>query len=266
MAAIAPDEAYALGQARWPTVKLQRETFIAYAQARRCDQARATELFVACACIEQDPVAIGVFERELVPGARAALTRRGLDRATIDEALQRLRTRLLVAEKQKPPRLTSWDGSGPLSAWVRTVALRMAFDTVDGAAPAHQVDLSSKLAANTASIELVPHRTRAVLAEGLTQAFARLTATDRLALKLQLLENVKVEDIARMQNVSRATMTRRLRALRDRLSADARRYVEQTLGLSPSELDSLARSLVSDLDVNLSALLAPSEEVFGRAP
>jgi RNA polymerase sigma-70 factor (ECF subfamily) len=250
---------YPRASAAWPTVALAREDFLAHLQARGADGAQALhaeDLYLACACAKGLPEALALFERHHLPAARQALGRRGLAADVVDEALQRLRERLLVAREGAPPRVAEYDGRGPLEAWVRTVALRLALTELRERAARPAADLESRLLpAEDASFEALKHRHREDFEAAVRAALAALEPKDRAILRLHLVEGVGVEDIGRVHGVSRATMTRWLKAARDMLEARARAELHQRLGVADSELHSLARSLLDQLDVSVRGLL-----------
>src|SRR5688572_7205301 len=81
------------------------------------------DLYVAYACCAGDPAAIVELERALAP-VRGHLIRRGNDAALVDDALQAVRYRLLVATPQREAKLATYRGRGTLAGWLRVVALR----------------------------------------------------------------------------------------------------------------------------------------------
>jgi len=255
------DVLYQRASAAWPTVALAREDFLAHFQARgaRVDGPQAlhaADLYLACACARGVPEALALFERYHLSAARQALGRRGLEADVVDEALQRLRERLLVPREGAPPRVAEYDGRGPLDAWVRTVALRLALTELRerAARPAANLD-SQLLPAQEASFEALKDRHRADFEAALRSALASLEPQDRAILRLHLVEGVGVEDVGRVHGVSRATMTRWLKSARDTLAARVRAELHHRLRVDSSELHSLAHSLLDHLDDSVKGLL-----------
>ncbi len=255
------DALYQRASAAWPTVALAREDFLAHLQARGAQadgpQAlHAGDLYLACACARGLPEALALFERHHLPAARHSLERRGLEADVVDEALQRLRERLLVSREEAPPRVAEYDGRGPLEAWVRTVALRLALTELRERAARPVVNLESRLLpAQDPSFEALKHRHRADFEAALRAALASLEPQERAILRLHMVEGVGVEDIGRVHGVSRATMTRWLKAARDTLAARARAELHHRLRVDSSELHSLVHSLLDQMDDSVRGLL-----------
>lgn len=256
-----PAEAlYLRARTTWPGVELAREDFLAHLQAREGQGAGAVvhgeDLYLACACARGLPAALALFERHHLPSARQALARRGLAPDVVDEALQRVRERLLMPRGEQPPRLAEYDGRGPLEAWVRTVALRLALTELRerAARPAEPLG-TALLPAQDASFAALKHRHHEALEASIAAALASLEPRERTLLRLHLVEGVGVEDIGRVHGVSRATMTRWLKAARDTLSERTHAELRQRLQVEDSELHSLALTLLSGLDLSVRHLL-----------
>src|SRR5690606_39222617 len=112
-------------QRRWPTIEVPVGAFAAHARERGHTapstlEANAADFFLAFACGQSLPQALQLLEQQYLPRAREALLRRGMPHAQVDEVLQNLRERLLVARDGARPRIADYDGRGPLTAWLRT--------------------------------------------------------------------------------------------------------------------------------------------------
>ncbi len=258
--ASADEAVYLQARAAWPGVELTCEDFLAHVRARSeagAIPAHAEDLYLACACARGLPAALALFERQLLPGARQALARRGLAPDVVDEALQRVRERLLVARGTHPPRVAEYDGRGALGAWVRTVALRVALTELRERAARPVEPLGSALLpARDASFAALKHRHHEDLEAAISAALASLEPRERAVLRLHLVEGVGVEDIGRVHGVSRATMTRWLKAARDTLAERTHDELRRRLQVDDDdELQSLARTLLSGLELSARHLL-----------
>ncbi|WP_375757907.1 sigma-70 family RNA polymerase sigma factor [Corallococcus exercitus] len=255
------DAIYLRARAAWPGVELPREDFLAHLAARTAASggapvAHAEDLFLACACARGVPAALAHFERQHLPAARMALGRRGIAPDVVDEALQRLRERLLLPRPDGPPRLAEYDGRGPLEAWVRTVALRLAMTELrERATRPVEALLPTLLPSEDPSFAALKHRHHADIEASIAAALASLEPRQRTFLRLHLVENVGVEDIGRVHGVSRATMTRWLKAARDTLAERTHAELRRRLNVDEPELHSLAQSLLSGLDLSVRHLL-----------
>lgn len=202
------------------------------------------ELVLVAAVLAKQAEALRVLEVDFFQPLRASLVTKW-NSDVVDDALQTLRERLLLGDS---PQLRSWPGRDSLSRWLRICALREVV-TVSRERPSLP---SSPVHVSATDFT---HRHREVLEGALRNAVEQLDATQRGILKLHLLENVSVESIATLHGVSRATMTRWLSAARSALSEAVREAGRAQLAVGDATLDSLARPLVSQLDVSLAGLL-----------
>ena len=86
------------------------------------------DLDFARACARGDVDALAAFETRFIPPLRKSLLTRGLDAATVDEALQLLRVKLFVPSEERSARIEDYSGQGTLLAWLRVAALRTALN------------------------------------------------------------------------------------------------------------------------------------------
>jgi RNA polymerase sigma-70 factor (ECF subfamily) len=248
----------------FPGVRLSLADFVAHA-ARvgapdPASSAHADDLFLACACASGDPQAIAALERRYFPGARAALARLARGADFVDEALQELRAKLFLAPD---PRIASYGARGPLQAWIRVAATRLAIDMLRASAadladrpleedPIHEVDLGPE-------VRLLREVYQESFRATLTAALRALSSEDRNLLRRHLVDRLTLQEIAVPYGVHQATIARRLSALRDAIAESVRqglaeRHRDQGGGTS---LESLARAIRSEIDLSLSRLLAP---------
>lgn len=253
-------------RATWPTIQLELKDFAEHAAARGFDpegpQANlAADLYLACACARGLPPALLVFEQRVLPKAREALLRRSLPHSQVDEVLQGLLEHLLVAREDRAPRIGDYDARGPLTAWVRTAAVRLALNSLRGAAARPTEDLVSGLVSGQdLELQALKERYREDFSAALTEAFGRLELRDRSMLRMHLLDNVASEHIGRIHGVSRATITRWLKTARDTLFAHTREALRERLGVSEEDFSQLAPLLLSQLDLSVRRLLDSGDD------
>src|SRR5215218_6255220 len=123
------DQAYDAGVAAWPGVTLSKDDFDERLRLLQVEAdnvlARGADLFLAVACAAQLPAAVSQFERAFLAPVPRQLGRVALTSHEEDELQQQLRVKLLVGPS---PKILEYKGSGPLGAWVRVCALRLALD------------------------------------------------------------------------------------------------------------------------------------------
>jgi RNA polymerase sigma-70 factor, ECF subfamily len=258
-------------EARWPDVSVDPGRFVTHwaAQLARAgdvdtalEQLHLADLYLAFACAEGDLAALRSFSTLLSSVAGAVRSVDGTP-AFVDEILQRLRTRVLVPEEGKSPRILDYAGRGSLENWLRAGALRLALnarrDARRGPEPLPDASLWEP-AAPTAerTLELLRGKYAAEFGSALREAFTSLEAGERNVLRMHFLEGLSLNQIAAMYQVNKSTISRRMAKAREMLLERTRAKLERALSLPANELDSLLEQLGPRLDLSLGSVLNPS--------
>ena len=166
-----------------------------------------------------------------------------------------LRERLLVGST---PKLASYDGSGPLSAWLRAVAVRVSSNARRSGAQEELVSTvpESALAEPTAELTLLRLQYRAHFREAFTEALGGLEAKERTVLRFHTLDGLSLASIGTLFQKDASNVSRWLARIREQLLTDTRGALGRRLSLEGSELESLMRVADSELTMSLSGLLA----------
>ncbi len=227
-------------------------------------------MVLAVAAADGDSAAIRGFESRYFPTAEAALRSMGLSSTMQADALAQTREVLFVtrAKDGGKPRILDLVGKGDLSALVKVVAVRRALNLQRGerARPHDSEGALVDVIADQTSPEwgaLVGEH-RALIKEAFGSAVAELEPESRTLLRLSLLHGLSIDELGAMQNVHRSTAARRLGKIRDTLRARVRTRLQQQLGGSRRELESMLRVAQSGLEISFERLLASGE--VGRAP
>jgi RNA polymerase sigma-70 factor (ECF subfamily) len=242
----------------WPGVALSPDIF-----ARHCERAQAVasdesqrewaDLYLCCACAAGNVEALRVFESTLARVAKHAIAKVNRNPDFVEEALQELWKKLMAGPD---PKLNQYSGRGPLKAWVRVAAMRLAFDLSrsHGLLIERQVELSDELRESTGSPESALMRIRYgdAFQQALREAVSRLPAQERNVLRMHIAGRCSIDEIGRTYNVHRATAARWLDRSRDRIY----QAVRVALGargtrVTESEFKSLARTLGGALELSL---------------
>jgi len=256
---------------RWPAVEIDGAAFAAHwgEQLSRTtdpeaalEQLHVTDLYLAFGCAAGEVNALRAFSVQLTSAGAAV---RGVDAspAFVDEVLQRLQTRVLVAEAGATPRILEYAGRGSLENWLRAGALRLALnarrDARRGPDPLPEVS-QFEAAAPTGDLqfELMRGRYGAEFGRALRQAFGELESQERNILRLHFLEGLSLNQIGAMYQVNKSTISRRMARARETLLWRTRERLEEQLSLEPSELDSLLELLGPRLDLSLASVLNQS--------
>lgn len=253
---------YLDGKSKWPEVSLELTAFAEYcARIPSADPSlavarEATELFLVCACLEGDPVALRAFERDWLPVARAAIARIVREPDLTAELLQELRGKLLLGPDFK---LQRYSGQGPLKAWLRVTATRIAFDhcRLRGLNPARFVELSERLAApdHGPEVAFLKARYGVALQQALKSAVSLLPARDRNVLRMHVAGQCSIDEIGRAYGVHRATAARWIERARAFIYETARVGLNlDRAQLTQSEFKSLVLLLGSELELHFSGV------------
>ena len=226
------------------------------------DRLAARDLAVAWGCAAGLAAAIAVFEAEYLPAARGALARMRAADPVIDEQLQVLRTRVLVGDGRRGPRIAEYRGRGSLRRWIRAVAARQYLNALRDQgreAAVGDADVLDALASpgdGDAELAYLKQRYRGAFADALAAAAAALDPLDRTVLRYTFVDGLGLDALGRALRVSRATAHRRLAAARAALLAGTERELAARLALTPDEVASLHRLVRSQLELSVGRLLA----------
>lgn len=260
------DARWAELEAAWPALPLTRATFVEH--LRRLGprlaappERRWSDLYLAAACAEGEPEALRTFERHVMPETDAAIRSVNAEPAFVDEVRQRVRTRLLVAEPDRPPKIADYGGRGPLAGWLCVVALRVAIDLVKEGKRVEPLEGERWAAAlvlpSTADVELehLKQSYGAELGESLVSACAQLPERERTVLRLYFVDGLGIDRIGTIYGVHRSTAARWLQRAREGLLQATREQMAARLQTTPAQLSSVDRLVHSQIDISLGALL-----------
>jgi RNA polymerase sigma-70 factor (ECF subfamily) len=264
----AADEALApwssAGRVRWPDVTIEPATLRTHLERLNIPIAaphpHAADLYLACGCAVGHAEAIAAFDRELAPIVRAAA--RGIDGSPdfADEVAQLTRERVLVAASEAPPRIADYAGQGPLRAWVRIAAMRIALNLLRDRKRSFLVDDQAFFDVITEGDATERRRAGAryqeACGEALRAAFAALTARERNLLRMHHLHGLTVDELAPTLRVHRATVARWIARAREQLLAETRVGLQARLAIGEATVDSILRELAGSIDVSVSRLLS----------
>lgn len=212
------------------------------------------ELVLARACAAGEPAVLAHFDATYAGDMVAALSTFRADRDFIDEVLQAVREKLFVGAS---PKILDYGGRGSLRAWLRAVAVRTALNArrrrLTDPGPSAADDALLDVAAPAGDPELVEIVAKygSAYKRAVHEALAELPAEDRNVLRLSLLEGLGIDAIARIYDVHRATVARRIGRARETVVEGARRRLGESTRLDAAELASVARACRTTLDLSL---------------
>jgi RNA polymerase sigma-70 factor (ECF subfamily) len=254
----------AAGRAAWPDVALTEDAIRERLAARaaedpetRIDGLHDADLYLALALATGDAAAVRAFEDKLVPQIDVALRRMRLPGGAADEIKQALRFELLVSDGA--PKIADYAGRGELAAWVRISATRKALKLIRRGAREETLDeiLLEHWPAGAPDPQRAHLRERYTteLKHAIREAFAALEVRQRNMLRQHILDELTIDDLAKLYRVHRATCARWLADARAELGRGTRKRLVGALGMPAAELESLLRFLDSDIELSISRIL-----------
>ena len=246
-------EAYLSACRVWPALTVSEDAFTSFTSAADPDGARyfASDLLLACACAAGDAGACQVFAAQFLKPTVSHLTGRGFTHDVAEEVCQSLGEKMLSGDH---PRIRTYSGSGGLAAWVRVVAYRQALDAARSltSEKTNKTELANELAVGISSQdpELALLRTdcAAVMRAALEDAIGKLEAREKTLLRLYYVGGLSIDRIAVVFRVHRATVSRQIGDVRDKLIKSISRHLREIPGMSESDrrsMNALARSQMS---------------------
>lgn len=252
----------AAGRAAWPAVELTEGAIAERIASRlredpeaQLDGLHDADLYLALALAAGDKTALAIFEEKLVPQIDVALRRLRLAGGTADEVKQALRFELLVDDQK----IADYAGRGELAAWLGVSATRKALKLVRKGDREETLDeiLLDHWPASTPDPErkLLRARYTAGLKRAIHEAFVALEVRQRNLLRQHILDELTIDDLARLYRVHRATCARWLADARADLGRATRKHLIAALGVRSDDVDSLLRFLDSDIELSISRIL-----------
>jgi RNA polymerase sigma-70 factor (ECF subfamily) len=253
----------AAGRAAWPAVELADDAIAERLIARLRDDPQApiddlrdADLYLAFALVGGLATAVRAFEDHLVPQIDVALRRLRLGGGTADEVKQALRVELLTGPTAK---IADYAGRGELAAWLRITATRKALKLVRRADREETLDEILLDHWPSSTPDPAGKHMRATytdeLKRAIRDAFAALEVRQRNLLRQHIIDELTIDDLARLYRVHRATCARWLADARADLGKHTRKRLVAALGTPGEELDSLLRFLDSDIELSISRIL-----------
>jgi RNA polymerase sigma-70 factor, ECF subfamily len=218
---------------------------------------------LALACAQRDMPGIELFRTRYLPEFDYVLLRFPTLASMRDDLRQRLCDKFFVSD---PPGLLQYTGRGPLGAWVRASATRMALNAITREmkeAPMEQ-SFFDAVVGNDKDAEALYLKTtsRASLQAAFERAAGTLDARERNLLKFALIDHLNVDEIAAVFCVHRATAARWVASARTHLVQRTHAELMAGLNVSDDEAASIVRAGLSG--IGLSFLRNLGEELVDR--
>jgi RNA polymerase sigma-70 factor (ECF subfamily) len=257
------ERAFEVGRHAYPAIDLPREAFDAFALARSetwgGSAERASDLFLACACVQRIPAAVAEFLARFGNRIPVYLGRLARDPDLVAEVRQIIVTRCIVGDGGNPPSLNTYSGTGSLEGWLRATAVREAL-ALNRRANRNTGEVEAALEARTPwadhEISLFKQMYREPVSHAFAAACSQINADDRALLRLHYVEGVTTANLATMYGISRATLIRRLASARESLLDRVKSSLKSTARIADGDFESILRLVQSQIDLRLSRVLA----------
>lgn len=263
------------GRAAWPDLEVSTDDYLRYLAARMpqdetiptaLSAVHGADLYLACACALGVPGAIAAFERRLLTHLPAFVGHLNSAPEFADEVGQLLREKLFVAPKGAAPKIADYSGRGALASWVRVAALRTALSLRRSQNAQRIVGQPSETDDDTPNLPMrrdpemdyIKDRYRREFKIAFHEAFGTLSVEQRNVLRLHYVDGLNIDRIGAMFRVHRSTVARWLSASCAQVLDETRRLLRERLSLSPTEFDSLAGMIRSQLDLSIIRYLRDS--------
>ena len=266
---LSSQEAYATGRATWPQLSTDADAFARYVEqlgfACGIPATRAEDLYLAHACITNAPGALEVFETTHRHTIESAARTVDAPPPFLDEVRQRLREALFVAKDGGPPRIGQYSGQGPLAGWVATTTRRIAFRVARAGSSRKFVGeeaLASEFCkGGDPDLIFLKAQYKVAFDEAIVKALRKLPRRERLILRLNLVQGVSMDRIAKMHNVTQPTVSRWLQRARVEIMKTIRDVVRDELNIHDRDFDSVLYLVRSQIDVSFSRLLGETDDL-----
>ncbi len=260
------DAFWQTARAAHPAVKKPAAKAFAQRVAQQLDGAgklsalHAADLYLASAALASDTAGVTAFRALLERRAGEVLGAMRAPGTLQDEVVEQLFEKMLVGTAERAGRLSTYGGRGELAAWLGAAATRTAIELkrLKRYADDHVSSGHSRLQIAAADPELqllkAAHADR--FKKALHEAFKTLSVEDRNLLRMQLADQMTVDQLASIFQIHRATAARRAAKAREELVQRVREVLQAKYRMSEASIASELRALGPHLDVSLSRLFA----------
>lgn len=238
-----------------PGLQADLAAFRTFAAPHLGEDVNVPDLLLAWASLQGDRSAIAELDRRLTRVAAGTLPRYG-DASVAEELLQEVREKLLVGAKAK---LRAYTGRGALVRYLRAVMTTTAIDRVRKTEPAETSDDDelALVASDERSAEsgMFHARAKQAFATAFKAALGKLTAQERMLLRMKFVDELSVEEIGRAFEVHRTTAMRWIEKIRQDVLDDTRAALKQKFQLGERELDGFMGQMELSVAERLSRIL-----------
>jgi RNA polymerase sigma-70 factor (ECF subfamily) len=257
--------------ARWPEVSGHEVAFVEALAIRlegeqnlvdALSRLVVPDVYLVAAVLAGDSRALSAVERLTREETTRAVTRLGATGPPAEDVVQELLVKLVVPRDNRPPKLAAFGGHGSLQAWLKVAAVRTAISL--GRRKQEELVEEEVLATiaddgDDQGLAFLKASYRGEFKTAFAATFAELPPRARTLLRLQIVNQLSLEEIGLFYRVSRATAARWLADARASLVSGTQERLVATLEISTEELAELMRLVASSLYSTLTRLIQHTE-------
>lgn len=219
------------------------------------------DLYLAFACLNRLPGAAETFDAVMRPVLGRALSSIVRTPGQVDDIRQAVYEKLFAPGPGVRPAIEKYDGVGALGSWVRVTGVRMALNV--HRSRRRERPLSPGLLLTRPDGQTGPEESylkrlySGAFKQAFEQALGALAPEQRNLLRYYYLDGLTVEQVGRIHGVHKATISRRLADIREKLLTETRNRLLRALDVGQPELESILRLIHSQMDASICRYLEP---------
>lgn len=257
------------GRTAWPQLHVDAIDVVAFIARQvtseladaALDGLRPADLYLACGCAKQLPLAIAAFDRDYMREVDIALARMRVGPPRLADVKQLVRQRLFVGggtagTPTSPGKITEYGGRGDLRRWVRSVAVRTCLNDLRRGKREILVDddqliAQHAIAVDDPELEYMKRTYSSEFKAAFGEALGKLGAREQTLLRYHHVDGLNIDEIGAIYRVHRVTAFRWLEKAKEVLVRSTLETLRARLKLPADELDSVLRMIRSQIHLSL---------------
>ncbi len=219
------------------------------------------DLYLAIGCIVGEPLALSEVKKTYSDDVTFAVRKVRMDVGKQDDAISQTWARVLAkGSGGSAPKISLYNGSGPLKYWLRSVATRVALNQLRKAQ--REVPTDDQVLMNHISgvdtdpemAHLKKHYSEQMKI-AFSSAIAGLTDRERNLLRYHHVDGLNIDDIGNLYDVHRVTAYRWIDKARQNLAKAVEAELRQALKVDSADYESIVRLVRSQIALSLTRQL-----------
>jgi RNA polymerase sigma-70 factor, ECF subfamily len=223
--------------------------------------ARLSDLWLAHRAGLGDSAAVSQFDAQYLRRVPEFLAHLRLSSADIADVQQQLLRNLCASDGERIPLLWQYSGRADIAGWLRVVAVREGLQLKrrdQASVQRHQRAAAEEIGLSDPLVNALKTKYRDEFRKAFAVAMQQLDPKARSMLRLQVVEQLTLDEIGRALRVHAATASRWLSQARSDLHRLTCAQLATQLQLADDDVDSAMRLIASELDASVSRVLGAS--------